>query len=103
MICIGFHRFLRFSSILGDDGKRWYSDGRFSALAKREEGLGGGGAKIQRDWEFGAHAGFLFGSSRGLQKCGRRYTLDTFREKQAPRSRFLKSPKGSKSMAGMTK
>ena len=44
-----------------------------------------------------------FGSSQGLQKCGRRYTLDTFRKKRVLKSRFLKSPEGSKSMAGVAK
>ena len=44
-----------------------------------------------------------FGSSQGLQKCGRRYTLDTFRKKRVLKSRFFKSPEGSKSMAGVAK
>ena len=68
-----------------------------------------GGGSGRRGCKYRAQVGVRrvsqipFRVSRGLQKCGRRYTLDTFREKQAPRSRFLKSPKGSKSMAGMTK
>ena len=38
--------------------------------------------------EFGALRSFLFGSSRGLQKCGRRYTLDKFREKDEKSAAF---------------
>ena len=41
-----------------------------------------------------------FGSSQGLQKCGRRDTLDTFRGSKGPKRRFLGGPSGSKSIAG---
>ena len=37
---------------------------------------------------------------QGIQKCGRSYTLDTFRGNEGPKCRFLGGPEGSKSMAG---
>ena len=47
--------------------------------------------------DLGAPHRFISGSSRVSK------SVAGFREKEAPRSRFLKSPEGSKSMAGATK
>ena len=87
-----------------DDGKRWYSGGRFSVRAIAIKGGGSGRREakyLPPSVTLGVGLEYLR-FFQDLQKCGRRYTLDTFRGNERPKRRFLGGPKGSKSMAGAT-
>ena len=65
---------------LVDDGKRWYSGGRFSVRAIAIKG-GGSGRREAENLPPSVTLGVNLDFStffQGLRKCGRRYTLDTF-------------------------